>query len=67
MGIPPENVLVEVVDEVVEVLLVRLWGKAFTSDPFNVVPLVNGVVLLHLLGQEFVSAETDDYSGSSQF
>ena len=54
MGIPPENVLVEVVDEVVEVFFVSLWSKTLPANPLNLIPSydIKGVVqgqLLHLL------------------
>ena len=44
-GKPPENVLVEVVDEIVEVFFVGLWSKTLSSNPLNLVPfLMVGVV-----------------------
>ena len=54
MGIPPENILVEVVDEVVEVFFVSLWSKTLPANPLNLIPSydIKGVVqgqLLHLL------------------
>ena len=46
--------LVEVVDEVVEILFVGFRSQTLSTDPLDVVLLVDAVVVLHLLGQHLV-------------
>ena len=46
-GKPPESVLVEVVDEIIEVFLVGLWSKTLSSNPLNLVPFLMVGVMFH--------------------
>ena len=38
---PPEGVLVEVIDEIVEVFFVGLWSKPLSSNPFYLVSFLS--------------------------
>ena len=55
--------LVKVVDEIVEVFFVSLRRQPLSSDPLDVVLLVDAVVVLHLLGQQLVTIVTQQFYG----
>ena len=51
------------VDEIVEIFFVRFRRQSFTSDPLDVVLLVDPVVLLHLLRQQLVAVVAQQLDG----
>ena len=53
--------LVEVVDEVVEILFVGFRSQTLSTDPLDVVLLVDAIVLLHLLRQHLVAIMTQQF------